>query len=280
MDTHNKTLPLVSIITPSLNQGKFFEQTIQSVINQDYPNIEYIIIDGGSTDNSLEIIHKYKNHLAYWVSEKDEGQTHAIIKGFNKAHGKYITWLCSDDLIEPSMISISVTFLENHPEWAMTYGDRIRYDAKSNMIGYHRYCEFRPWLLKWGFAIPQETILIRRQAYDRSGGLDKSLRMAMDFDLFCKVYKIGKIKHLPAFFGRFRSHTSNKSTHFSNEVLQKGFKEGYPLELTTVYQRHFKKSFPVGKWRRVSLLNDILNLFDRRKKQYKSERFQISAIRG
>jgi glycosyltransferase involved in cell wall biosynthesis len=107
VDAKNKIAPLVSIITPSYNQGAFLEETIQSVLKQDYLNIEYIIIDGGSTDNSLEIIHKYKDQLAYWVSEKDGGQTHAIMKGFNKAQGKYITWLCSDDVMEPSMISLS-----------------------------------------------------------------------------------------------------------------------------------------------------------------------------
>jgi glycosyltransferase involved in cell wall biosynthesis len=271
--------PLVSIITPSYNQGPFLEETILSVLKQDYGNIEYILIDGGSTDNTIAVIQKYQHQLAYWISEKDEGQTHAILKGFEKAKGKYITWLCSDDLIEPSMISISVCLLENHPEWAMTYGDRIRYDAKSNMIGYHRYCAFRPWLLKWGFAIPQETTLMRRDAYDRSGGLDKSLRMAMDFDLFCRLSKVGLIKHLPVFFGRFRSHKENKSTLFNNEILQTGFNNGAPLELATVYQKHFKKAFPVSKWRNLSLLNDLLGFFDRRTKQHKSEKKLISAIR-
>ena len=271
--------PLVSIITPSYNQGQFLEETILSVLKQDYNNIEYIIIDGGSNDNSFEIIQKFKDRFAYWVSEKDEGQTDAIIKGFNKAHGKYITWLCSDDLIEPSMITISVSFLENHPEWVMTYGDRVRYDAKGNIIGYHRYCEFKPWLLKWGFAIPQETMLMRRDAYNGSGGLDKNLKMAMDFDLFCKLSKTGLIKHLPGFLGRFRSHTNNKSTKFNDEISKTGFKTGSPLELEAVYKRHFKKPFPVNKWRNISLLNEILSFFDRRKKQHKSEMNQISVIR-
>jgi glycosyltransferase involved in cell wall biosynthesis len=278
VNTKDKLIPLVSIITPSYNQGAFLEETIQSVLKQDYTNIEYIVIDGGSTDNSLEIINRYEDKLTYWVSEKDEGQTHAIIKGFDKARGKYITWLCSDDLIEPSMVSISVTYLENNPELVMTYGDRIRYDARSNIIGYHRYCEFRPWLLKWGFAIPQETCLIRRIAYESCGGLDKDLFMAMDFDLFFKLSKVGKIKHLPVFLGRFRSHTHNKSTVFNNEISQNGFYEGYPLELAKLYYKHYKKPFPLKKWRKVSLLNEIVGLFDRRRKGHKVEKNQILEI--
>jgi glycosyltransferase involved in cell wall biosynthesis len=276
----HKNFPLVSIITPSYNQGQFIEETIQSVLRQDYPNIEYIIIDGGSCDQTVEIIKKYEKYIRYWISEPDEGQTHAIIKGFEKASGKYINWICSDDLIEPSMISISVAFLETNPEIVMTYGDRIRYDLKSNMIGYHRYSSFRPWLLKWGFAIPQETVLMRREAYLHSGGLDKSLVMAMDFDLFCKLSKVGQIKHLPGFFGRFRSHNNNKSTLFDIEISQTGFNNGAPLELANVYQKHFKNRFPVLKWRKVSLLNEILSFLDRRKKQYKAEMNLISAIRG
>ena len=271
--------PKVSIVTPSFNQGDFLEATICSVLNQDYPNIEYIIIDGGSKDNSVDIIKKYEHKIAYWISEPDGGQTEAIIKGFEQSTGEFITWLCSDDIIEPSMVSISVAMLEKHPEWAMTFGDRVRYDAKSNIIGCHRYCEFRPWLLKWGFAIPQETMLMRHEAYNLSGGLDKSLKMAMDFDLFCKLSKIGKIKHIPVYLGRFRSHSNNKSTLFNNAIEQSGFNIGAPLELAEVYKTHFNKPFSVWKWKRVSLLNEILSLIDRRSSKYQSEKNQILSIR-
>jgi glycosyltransferase involved in cell wall biosynthesis len=271
--------PLVTIITPSFNQGQFIEETILSVLRQDYDNIEYIIIDGSSTDSSVDIIKKYSEKISCWISEPDKGQTDAIAKGFKKANGKYVTWLCSDDIIEPSMVSISVHFLEKNPDWVMTYGDRIRYDGKSNMIGYHRYCEFRPWLLKWGFAIPQETALIRYDAYLLSGGLDINLKMAMDFDLFCKLSKVGKIKHLPVYLGRFRSHKDNKSTNFSYEVSQTGFNSGAPFELAKIYQKHFKKSFPVKKWKKVSLLNEILRFIDGRKRKHKELSDKIGELR-
>jgi glycosyltransferase involved in cell wall biosynthesis len=271
--------PLVSIITPSFNQGQFLEETILSVLRQDYENIEYIIIDGGSSDNSVGIIKKYEDKLACWVSEEDDGQTDAILKGLKIAKGKYFSWLCSDDLIEPSMVRISVWILERFSDIVMTYGDRIRYDTISNVIGYHRYCEFRPWLLKWGFAIPQETSIIRREAYDKANGLDKDLKMALDFDLFCRLSRIGKIKHLPCFMGRFRSHSGNKSTIFDKQVLNSGFSQGYPNELSRVYSKNFNKPFPVKKWQNISFLNEALAILDRRSNNYKKEITLISEIR-
>jgi glycosyltransferase involved in cell wall biosynthesis len=268
----------VSIITPSYNQGKYIEETILSVLKQDYDNIEYIIIDGASTDNSIEIIKKYEERLSYWESEKDEGQTHAIIKGFQKAKGKYITWLCSDDVLEPSMISISVAYLEACSEVVMTYGNRTRFDAKSNIIGTQLCSQFRSWYLKWGFAIPQETSLIRREAYDLSGGLDMSLHMAMDFDLFCKLSKVGKIKHLPAYFGRFRSHEINKSSLFDKQIEEHGFNKGAPLELATVYKKHFKQKFSVRKWKWITFVEFLLRQYDKRKNANKELLSFISSV--
>jgi glycosyltransferase involved in cell wall biosynthesis len=273
-------LPVVSIITPSFNQGEYIEDTIKSVLSQDYPNIEYIIIDGGSSDNTKNIISKYSGLISHWESGNDEGQTDAIIKGIKRSKGKYITWLCSDDILEPSMITISVAVLESNPKIVMTFGDRIRYDNKSNIIGYHRYCDFRPFLLKWGFAIPQETTLFRRDAYMSAGELDKSLHMAMDFDLFCKLSRTGRIVHIPAFLGRFRSHANNKSTIFDKEVSETGFKAGAPKELGEVYRRHFNRILPARKWKYIPVLIEFLGFFDRRKKSYKVCRQKVSLIRS
>jgi len=120
--------PLVSIVTPSYNQAQFIEATIQSVLSQDYPKIEYIIMDGGSKDGSVEIIHRYAGRLAWWVSERDRGQTDAINKGFAHANGEILAWLNSDDIYHPGAISEAVAHLTAHPETGMVYGDAALID--------------------------------------------------------------------------------------------------------------------------------------------------------
>ncbi|HRY21099.1 MAG TPA: glycosyltransferase family 2 protein, partial [Flexilinea sp.] len=127
--------PFVSIVTPSFNQAEFLERTIQSVLSQDYPNLEYIIIDGGSTDGSVEIIRKYENRLAYWVSEKDKGQTNAINKGFNRAKGEIFAWLNSDDIYEPGAIQAAVEALMSDPSLGFVYGDCNFIDSHDRIIG-------------------------------------------------------------------------------------------------------------------------------------------------
>ncbi|MBE0685158.1 MAG: glycosyltransferase [Anaerolineaceae bacterium] len=127
--------PLVSIVTPSYNQGKYLEKTILSVLNQDYPNIEYFVMDGNSSDNSVEIIKKYSSRIAYWQSVKDQGQTDAINQGFFKAKGQIFAWLNSDDTYEPYAVSQAVDYLLNHPDAGMVYGDCNFIDANDKIIG-------------------------------------------------------------------------------------------------------------------------------------------------
>lgn len=271
--------PLISIVTVSFNQARYLEETIQSVLNQDYPNLEYIIIDGGSQDGSVEIIQKYASHLAYWVSEPDRGQTHALIKGFQFAHGDLLGWLCSDDLLEPSMISISAIFHQQNPRIALTYGDRIRIDAKGNIYSAQRFPSFRSWYLKWGFSIPQETTLFKRKAFEIAGGLDETLHMAMDFDLWCRLVKLGGMLHIPAFLGRFRQHANNKSTCYTQEYKTNGFASGYPAEYARVYQKYFGVLPQSWKVRIEQLLRNPLAMLDRRTKRYRDDLDLVTATR-
>ena len=177
--------PLVTIVTPSYNQGCFVQQTIQSVLAQDYPHIEYFVIDGGSTDDSAEIIRRYVTRLAYWVSEPDRGQTYAINKGFARATGSILAWLNSDDLLAPSAVRIAVAYLRAQADVGLVYGDRLHIDCRGNVIGVNRMPAFYAAMLARNITLPQETAFFRRDAFERAGGIDQTLHFSMDFDLWC-----------------------------------------------------------------------------------------------
>ena len=128
-------LPKVSIITPSFNQGQFLEASIRSVLEQDYPNLEYIVVDGGSKDDSVEVIKKYQDRLAWWVSEKDKGHADALNKGFSHATGEILAWLNSDDIYFPGAVSEAISILQRHPEVGMVYGDADLIDDSGETVG-------------------------------------------------------------------------------------------------------------------------------------------------
>lgn len=206
-----KDSPLISIITPSLNQGIFLERTIQSVLSQDYPNIEYIIIDGGSTDGSLEIIKRYASQLAYWVSRTDHGQAEAINEGFRKATGKYVAWLNSDDMYLPTCILKAVQTLDANPQAAMVFGQVEVIDAAGDHIG-----SFKPVtysfedLLTYKIIIPQQAVFFRRSLLEEIGLLDIHLHFALDHDLFLRIGKNHSIASIPSVMAQYRLSNSNK----------------------------------------------------------------------
>lgn len=269
----------MSIVTPSYNQAQFLEDTILSVLRQDYPRLEYIIIDGGSADGSLEIIKKYESKLAYWVSEKDHGQSHAIIKGFARAKGAIWGWLCADDLLEPSMVSISAHYLFKNPSIGMTFGDQLQIDSKGNIYHVRRFPAFRSYYLRWGFSIPQETVLFHRQVYEEVGGLDESLHMVMDFDLWCKINKVSSIVHIPAYLGRFRSHATNKSTIFTNQLKRSAFSTGFPAEYATIFRKHFGTGPSLARRNFIGIITQLQALMERRFPKFQNEVISIERIR-
>lgn len=245
-------LPLVSIITPSFNQGCFLEETICSVLAQDYPNIEYIIIDGASTDGSVEIIRKHEDHLACWTSERDNGQTSAVIKGFNRASGSIFAWLNSDDLLAPSAVRIAVDLLRRLPDVGVVYGDRLHIDAKGNVIGVNRMPAFYPAMLRRNITLPQETVFFRRAVYEQVGGLDETLRFSLDFDLWVRLAAVTNFRHVPAFLGSFREHATSKSVAFHSEGNRDG--DRYLQENARVFRQHFGGPLPTPaqtKWNRL-----------------------------
>jgi glycosyltransferase involved in cell wall biosynthesis len=228
MDLH----PRVTIVTPSYNQAAFLEQTICSVLNQEYPNLEYFVVDGGSTDGSQKIIKKYASRITWWVSEKDMGQAEAINKGFARASGEYIAWLNSDDLYQPGTIQAAVKALQEHPEACLVYGDVLSIDADGEPFNLMTY---RDWNLKDLMCfniIGQPAVFIRRADLLKAGNLDLSYRFMLDHHLWLRIAQHGNLIHVPEIWASARIHPKAK-----NVALARGFgEESYQLAAWMPYQ--------------------------------------------
>jgi glycosyltransferase involved in cell wall biosynthesis len=206
------SLPLVSVVTPSFNQAAFLEATIESVVAQDYPNLEYIIIDGGSTDGSLEIIGRYESNLAYSCSEPDAGQTEAINKGFARARGEILAWLNSDDVYRPHAISAAIKALEMHPEAGMVYGQADYIDENGATVGRFPSAITDLRRLRQGYVhIPQQAAFFRASLWRLVGPLDLSFYFAMDYDLWVRIASISPILYVREVWAGFRLHSDAKT---------------------------------------------------------------------
>lgn len=205
-------LPLVSVVTPSYNQGAFLEETILSVLRQDYPKLEYLIMDGGSTDGSQEIIRRYADRLAYWTSERDQGQADAINRGFAKASGQILAWLNSDDTYEPGAVHAAVEALETHPDADGLYGDCAYVDQAAARVTTFRAQPFdlATYLCTEGF-IHQPTVFLRRRVLDRVGPLDPSFTLCLDYEYWLRISTACRWRYLPSVLARFRMHPAAKS---------------------------------------------------------------------
>ena len=225
------TLPLVSIITPSYKQARYLESTIRSVLDQDYPHIEYIVIDGGSTDGSVEILRRYSERLAGWVSEKDRGQTDAINKGFARARGEILAWLNSDDTYEPHAIREAVKFLQERPEVGLVYGDANFIDENGGVIGRFPAAQTDYRRLRQGYVhIPQQAAFWRADLWRKVAPLDPSFYFAMDYDLWVRLAALAPLLFTPRVWANFRLHSQGKTIRADarcwDEMLKVHFRDG------------------------------------------------------
>lgn len=204
--------PLVTIVTPSFNQALFLEAALRSVFDQDYSPIEYIVIDGASTDGSRELIERHATRLAYWVSVPDRGQTDAINKGFAEATGVYLAWLNADDRLKPQAVSEAVDFMQTHPEVGMVYGDADYIDAQGRVVGRFPAAQTDYARLRQGYVhIPQQASFWRADLWRKIGPLDPSFNFAMDYDLWVRLARISKLHYLPRLWAEFRLHAVSKT---------------------------------------------------------------------
>jgi glycosyltransferase involved in cell wall biosynthesis len=208
-----QAMPKITIVTTSFNQGHFIEETMRSVINQGYPNLEYIVIDGGSKDSSVDIIRKYEASLAYWVSEKDRGPADAIAKGFKRATGSIIAWLNSDDVYQPGSLAKAAAAFNADPNVDVVYGNCYWMDREGHVLAEKRQTPFSAVGFKYGGAdLQQPATFWKRDLYERCGGLDPDFRAAFDMDLFFRfIDHHAKFKHIDDFLASFRVHSEQIS---------------------------------------------------------------------
>ncbi len=231
--------PLISIVTPSLNQRRFIEATIESVLSQDYPHIEYIVVDGGSTDGTLDVLARYDGRLR-WISEPDRGQSDAINKGFRRSRGSILAWLNSDDVYLPGAVRSAVEQLAGQPDAAMVYGDGYLIDESGRVTGRFPATEpFDLWKLVYVLDyILQPSAFFRRDAVEAVGYLDEHLHWGMDWDLFIKIGKRFRVDYLPKPLASLREHRSAKTSSGGRQRLS---------ELVDVMHRHGSRRCPPAR---------------------------------
>jgi glycosyltransferase involved in cell wall biosynthesis len=203
--------PKVSIVTPSFNQARYLEQALRSVLDQGYPRLEYIVIDGGSTDGSQEILRRYHDRLARWVSEADRGQADAINKGLALASGDIVAWLNSDDAYLPGAIAQAVEVLEREPSLAMVYADGMMVDSDLTLLDRHTYRQVDALELLCFEVILQPTVFMRRHAVEEVGYLNPEYQLILDHDLWVRIASRHPIRHVPRFWSIERSHGEAKT---------------------------------------------------------------------
>lgn len=209
--------PRISIITPTYKRAEFLEQAIRSVLLQGYPNLQYIVIDGGSTDGSVDIIKKYEPWIAYWVSESDRGQSHALNKGLNHADGELLAWINSDDFYQPGALYAIAEAYVGDPSLGLIFGDARSLDICGNVTGKPNsptQLDYPTLLKNWGPTwILQPTSFFSKKAWQQCGPIDESLHYAMDMDLILKIAKAGfQLKRIDTLIAHVISHPDAKTT--------------------------------------------------------------------
>lgn len=249
-----KKYPRISIITPSFNQALFLEQTIKSVLDQDYPSLEYIVIDGGSTDDSVDILKKYDTKITYWVSEKDSGQSNAINKGFRKITGEIYSWLGSDDLLEPGALIKVADLFQKNPGIGLIAGKCKKIDEKNIVIGEKGPSDFNEINLLNRWQQYQPAVFFNRTILDKAGFLDENFNFALDTEYFLRIKLNG-----------FEGITTNDilaSARFWSDCKSVSHRYIHYKELREVVEKYYKL-FDLDVFEKLKFYNNTLSLLYR-----------------
>ena len=201
----------ISIVTPSLNQGRFLEWTLRSGLLQDFAPLEYVVMDGGSSDQTTEILSRYQSRLTHVESAPDGGQADAVARGFAHTTGEIMAYLNSDDMLAPGALQFVSTFFDQHPRVDVLYSHRVFVDEANVVESYWILPSHSNWLMKRWDYIPQETCFWRRRIYEEVGGIDSSFEFALDYDLFARFMEHGRFVRADRFLGAFRRHSASKT---------------------------------------------------------------------
>ena len=217
-DAHERDMPKISIITATYNQAEFIERTICSVLNQGYPSVEHIVIDGGSTDGTLSVLEKYDKDISYWVSETDEGQTHAINKGLERATGDLIGFQNSDDIYLPGAFWRVAEAAKKNPKAGLIYGDFLHIDDKDNVLDEQLLGAATFWVqVMLGPQVHNQAAFWRRSVSERLGLLDQTFVFDMDYEYFSRILYAGyRAVHVSEFLGAFRHHSAAKTSNLGD----------------------------------------------------------------
>lgn len=213
--------PRISVVTPSFNQAEFLERTLRSVLDQGYPNLEYIVIDGGSTDGSVEIIRRYADRLAFWISEADSGQTSAINKGLRRATGEWVAWQNSDDIYYPGVFHDLALAVSQHPKAELIIGDMMLINEHDHSLRDIRYVtpSYKA-LLAEGMVLTNQAAFWRRSLHEKIGLLNEEYHYAFDYEWFLRLAQHAEGAHVPRIWGGYRLHGMTKTS-----LLGQGFQQ-------------------------------------------------------